>query len=104
MGIPKEFTKQDFIEKLWESHCIPLLYDIENNLAVGFYEAIYCNNVPVQLGKEFGGMEALDIALDHALDANHEDFDRKQKFIEDHSCEYNGDKFHSFVKGIMKCS
>jgi hypothetical protein len=98
-----EFSKQDYVEKLWESHCVPLLYDIRNNLAVGFYEAMFCNNVPVQYGRDFGDVNVLDLALSSALDKKAIDYiDRKNEFIQNHSSEYNSNRFNSFIKKVIE--
>jgi hypothetical protein len=90
-------TRKEYIELLWQSHCVPLFYDIGNNISIGFYEAMFCENVPVQLGVDFDNMDkdnllkAFNVALDASPEASRAIW---EQIIERHSCERNAERFY----------
>jgi len=93
----KALTRKEYIELLWQSHCVPLFYDIGNNISIGFYEAMFCENVPVQLGVDFDNMDkdnllkAFNVALDASPEASRAIW---EQIIERHSCEKNAERFY----------
>ena len=96
----KKLDRNSYIDLLWKSDIVPLLYNIDNNMAVGFYEAIYCNNVPVQLGVDYSDDDDLLNVLHFALNRTYRNHDDRRKlFIEKGSCEKNSQKFYEkFIK------
>lgn len=90
----KNLSRIEYIKLLWESSIVPLLYDIGNNAAIGFFEAMYCDNIPIQLGVEYKDDSGLLDAMSISLDEDHNSFiSRKEKFINRGSCERNSKRF-----------
>jgi len=48
-----KLTREQYIKLLWKADIVPLLYNIKNNIAVGYYEAMYCKNIGIEYGKDF---------------------------------------------------
>jgi len=96
LWFPKDkLSRADYIRLLWNSDIVPILYDISNNISVGFAEAMYCQTRPVQFGADFNDMKVLDIALDNALDAILNRYqERRQEIIQNSCCELNSERFY----------